>query len=127
MASAHARRAAAVLRDRTRANRAATRERRAALIAAHRIRKGARSLATHVIAAGFTADTVSGAVNALRNQARKTGILGAPARIRRTFIGRARLVVIVKRYTRAQVAQLAENWKPRKPEYKAVRAALLAA
>ncbi|WP_108934578.1 hypothetical protein [Streptomyces ardesiacus] len=123
MASVAARR---VLRDRARANRAASRERRAALIAAHRIRKAARSLTTHVIAAGFTADVVTGAVNALRNQARKTGILGVAARIRRSFTGRHRLVHIVKRYTRAQVAQLAENWKPRKAEYKTVRAALIA-
>ncbi|AKN68704.1 hypothetical protein QR97_01790 [Streptomyces sp. PBH53] len=127
MASAKTRRAAAVLRDRARTNRAATRERRAALIAAHRIRKAPRSLVTHLIATGADRETVQGAANSLRRQARKTGITGRAVRLRRTQFGESRFPVVAKRYTRAEVAQIAADWKPRKPEYKALRPLLLAA
>ncbi|MGW3628032.1 hypothetical protein [Streptomyces sp. NPDC000880] len=127
MASVTARRAAAVLRDRARATRSAARERRAVAIAAHRIRTGPRSLTTHVIATGTDRDNVSGAVAALRTQAKKAGIRGRAARIRRTFDGHARRVRTVYRYTAAQVAEIVANYKPRKPEYKAIRAALAAA
>ena len=127
MASANARRAAAVLRNRARANRAASAERRAAAHAARRVRSGARSLVTHVIATGADAATVKGVVKALRTAAKNAGVKGRRARIRRSFDGARNVVKTVYRYTREQVAQIAEHYKPRKAEYKAVRAALLAA
>ncbi|OEJ21044.1 hypothetical protein [Streptomyces subrutilus] len=127
MASVAARTALSVLRDRIRANRAAAREQRAAAIAARRIRTGPRSLTTHVIATGAAPDVIQGATNALRTQAKKAGIQGRAARIRRTFGGRMRHAVTVYRYTAEQVAAIVANYKPRKAEYKAIRAALLAA
>ncbi|MFJ2745258.1 hypothetical protein ACIO3O_37000 [Streptomyces sp. NPDC087440] len=127
MASANSRRAAATLRTRRRAHQVAARARRAPLTAARRVRTAPRSLTTHVIATGVAPSAVPGAVAALRTQAKKAGIQGRAARIRRTFSGRARHAVTVYRYTRAQVAEIVAGYKPRKPEYKAVRAALLAA
>ncbi|MCX4677667.1 hypothetical protein OG413_20560 [Streptomyces sp. NBC_01433] len=127
MASADSRRAAALLRNRTRINRAESRARRAAATAARRIRTGPRSLATHIIATGAPLAVVAGAADALRTQARKAGIRGRAARIRRTLKGRARRVVTVYRYTAEQVARIAANYKPRKAEYKAIRLALVAA
>ncbi|WP_371605014.1 hypothetical protein OG345_42105 (plasmid) [Streptomyces sp. NBC_01220] len=130
MASANARRAAAVLRDRTRTNRAATAARRSIATAARRVRTGSRSLATHVIATGADAATVKGVVKALQTAAkaaRANGLKGKRARIRRSFTGAGHTVKTVYRYTREQVAQIAAQYKPRKAEYKAVRAALLAA
>ncbi|WP_031102403.1 hypothetical protein [Streptomyces sp. NRRL S-146] len=124
--SANSRRAAAVIRNRARANRAEARARRAAATAARRVRTGPRSLATHVIATGAPLDVVAGATDALRTQARKAGIRGRAARIRRTLNGRARSAVTVYRYTAEQVAQIVANYKPRKAEYKAIRAALAA-
>ncbi|QFG13321.1 hypothetical protein SEA_GILGAMESH_129 [Streptomyces phage Gilgamesh] len=126
MATATARR---VLRDRTRANRTAAAERRTVARAARRIRTGARSLATHVIATGADAATVKGIVKALQTTAktaRANGLKGKRARIRRSFAGARRVVKTVYRYTREQVAQIAAQYKPRKAEYKTVRAALLA-
>jgi hypothetical protein len=127
MASVSARRAAAVLRSRARANRAATSERRSAAQAARRVRTGPRSLVTHVLALGVDRDTVKGASNALRKVAKEIGIRGRRARIRRTFDGVKNRVGNVYRYTRSQVAAIAAAYKPRKAEYKAVRAALIAA
>ncbi|MEU1313334.1 hypothetical protein ABZ419_31185 [Streptomyces cinnamoneus] len=125
--SANSRRTDALLRDRTRTNRAESRARRAAVTAARRVRTGPRSLATHIIATGASLDVVAGAADALRTQARKAGIRGRAARIRRTLNGRARCVVTVYRYTVEQVAQIVANYKPRKAEYKAIRAVLAAA
>ncbi|MEU5978493.1 hypothetical protein [Streptomyces sp. NPDC047315] len=127
MASARSRRAAEVLRDRTRAHRAAAATRRAVARAARRIHTGARSLVTHILATGATRETVTGAANALRAVAKKAGIKGRSARIRRTFTGFPNRTVTVFRYTREQVARIAEQYKPRKAEYKVVRAALIAA
>lgn len=129
MASASSRRAAALVRNRARAraNREAARARRAAATAARRIRTGPRSLVTHIIATGAPLDAVEGAADALRTQARKAGIRGRAARIRRTLNGRARRVVTVYRYTAEQVAQIVADYKPRKAEYKAIRTALAAA
>ncbi|MBT2396292.1 hypothetical protein [Streptomyces sp. ISL-100] len=124
--SANSRRSAALLRDRARTNRAEARARRAASTAARRVRTGPRSLVTHIIATGAPLTAVSGAADALRTQARKAGIKGRAARIRRTLHGRARQVVTVYRYTAEQVAQIVANYKPRKAEYKAIRAALAA-
>ncbi|MFF4057654.1 hypothetical protein ACFYZ0_18095 [Streptomyces sp. NPDC001708] len=124
MASVAARR---VLRDRVRANRAASAQRRTVAQAARRVRTGARSLVTHIIATGADRKTVEGVADALRTVAKKKGIKGRRARIRRSFNGARNIVKTVYRYTRAQVAQIAAQYKPRKPEYKAVRAALIAA
>ncbi|MFG2408827.1 hypothetical protein ACGFR8_31675 [Streptomyces brevispora] len=128
MASANARRAAAILRDRIRTNRAASAKRRSIAQAARRVRTGARSLATHIIATGTHTDTAIKAVSAgLRTAAKNAGIKGRRARIRRSLTGTRNIVKTVFRYTRTEVAQLAAAYKPRKAEYKAVRAALLAA
>ncbi|GBQ04369.1 hypothetical protein SSP531S_58630 [Streptomyces spongiicola] len=124
MASVAARR---VLRDRVRANRAASAERRAVARAARRVRTTARSLATHIIATGADATTVKGVASALRTAAKKAGIKGTRTRTRRTVDGFRGRAVTAYRYTRAQVAQIAAAYKPRKAEYKAIRAALLAA
>ncbi|GAA5070560.1 hypothetical protein [Streptomyces similanensis] len=129
MTSARTRRAD-LLRTRARANRAASAERRATARAARRVRAGARSLTTHVIALGVSRETVKGVAKALQGVAKKersNGLKGKRARIRRTARGFKRHAVTVYRYTRAQVAQIAAQYKPRKPEYKAVRAALIAA
>ncbi|MEU8911734.1 hypothetical protein [Streptomyces nigrescens] len=127
MASANSRRAAAIIRNRARANREAARARRAAATAARRVRTGPRSLVTHIIATGAPLDSVEGAADALRSRARKEGIRGRAVRIRRTFNGHARRTLTVYRYTAEQVAEIVANYKPRKAEYKAIRAALVAA
>ncbi|MFI1012596.1 hypothetical protein [Streptomyces sp. NPDC020965] len=127
MASANSRRAAAVIRNRARAYRAHRAETRARATAARRVRTAPRSLTTHIIATGAPLTVVAGAADALRTQARRAGVRGRAARIRRTFQGRARRTVTVYRYTAAQVAQIAANYKPRKAEYKAIRSALIAA
>ena len=124
MASVAARR---VLRDRVRANRATSAQRRTGAQAARRVRTGARSLVTHIIATGADRKTVEGVADALRTIAKKKGVKGRRARIRRSFNGARNIVKTVYRYTRAQVAQIAAQYKPRKAEYKAVRAALIAA
>ncbi|WP_180989937.1 hypothetical protein [Streptomyces cahuitamycinicus] len=127
MASVTARRA---LRDRIRANRAASAERRTIAKAARRVRTGPRSLATHIIATGADAATVKGVAKALQGvakTARTNGLKGKRARIRRSFNGARNVVKTVYRYTREQIAQIAAAYKPRKAEYKAVRAALIAA
>ncbi|MFK0279475.1 hypothetical protein ACIQVL_03240 [Streptomyces sp. NPDC090499] len=116
-----------VLRDRVRANRTASAARREVARAARRVRTTARSLATHVIATGADRETVKGVVKALRTAAKNAGIKGRRARIRRTAQGFKRHAVTAYRYTRAQVAQIAAAYKPRKAEYKTVRAALIAA
>ncbi|QOV40225.1 hypothetical protein IM697_18560 [Streptomyces ferrugineus] len=126
MASARTRRAVE-LRNRVRANRAASAARREVARAARRVRTTARSLATHVIATGADRETVKGVVKALRTAAKNAGIKGRRARIRRTAQGFKKHAVTAYRYTRAQVAQIAAAYKPRKAEYKAVRAALIAA
>ncbi|WP_411147442.1 hypothetical protein [Streptomyces sp. A30] len=127
MASVAARR---VLRDRVRANRAASAQRRTVAQAARRVRTGVRSLVTHVIATGADTPTVKGVVKALQGVAKKArtnGLKGKRARIRRSFDGARNVVKTVYRYSREQVAQIAAQYKPRKAEYKAVRAALIAA
>jgi hypothetical protein len=124
MASVKARRE---LRNRTRAHRAAASARRNTLRTARRVRTGARSLTTHALATGADTATAKGIANALRTAAKNAGIKGRRARIRRTIDGVKNRTVTVYRYTRAQVAQIAAAYKPRKAEYKAVRAALLAA
>ncbi|MFB6700251.1 hypothetical protein [Streptomyces rubiginosohelvolus] len=129
MASATARRAAAVLRDRIRTHRTAQAARRTAAQAARRVRTGPRALATHLIAAAPDADaaTLKAVSAGLRTAAKNQGVKGRRARIRRSLTGPRRIVKTVYRYTRDEVARLAAAYKPRKAEYKAVRAALLAA
>lgn len=129
MASARTRRITE-LRNRTRANRAAASERRTRAKAARRVRTGARSLTTHALATGADRETVKGIAKALQDVAKKAranGLKGKRARIRRSFNGARNVVKTVYRYTREQVAKIAAQYKPRKAEYKAVRAALLAA
>ncbi|MFM9698858.1 hypothetical protein [Streptomyces europaeiscabiei] len=55
--------------------------------AARRVRTGARSLATHIIATGADRETVKGVVKALRTAAKRAGVKGRRARIRRSFEG----------------------------------------
>lgn len=118
------------LRNRVRDNRAASRARRATARAARAVRVSARSITTHVIATGADTATVKGVVKALQGvakTARANGLKGKRVRIRRTAQGFKRHAVTAYRYTRAQVAQIAAAYKPRKAEYKAIRAALIAA
>ncbi|MGX1907690.1 hypothetical protein ACWIID_02320 [Streptomyces phaeochromogenes] len=127
MASAQARRNAAKIRDLVRAHRTARAEALTATRAARRVATGARSLATHVLATGANRETVKGIVKALRTAAKKAGVKGRRARIRRSFENVRKQIKTVFRYTREQVAQIAAKYAPRKDEYKVVRAALLAA
>ncbi|NML55098.1 hypothetical protein HHL19_35785 [Streptomyces sp. R302] len=115
------------LRNRTRAHRAAARARRATLIAAHRVRTGARSLTTHVLAVGLPSEDAKSMVDTLRKHAKKNAIKGRRARSRRTSDGFLRKATTVYRYTREQVAAIVATYKPRKPAFKAARAALAAA
>lgn len=126
MASARSRRATATLRTRTRENRAAS-ARRATARAAVKVRTTARSLATHVIATGADHGNIKGAAQALSKVAKKLGIKGHRIRIRRSIDGFRARATTGYRYTRAQVAAIAAAYKPRKPEYKVIRAALIAA
>jgi hypothetical protein len=127
----HSRTARRIIRERAAAARAARTVRRRTAEAARRIAIGARSLTTHVVATGASSETAKGVVRALQDVARtartKHLFKGKRARIRRTTTGFRRHAVTVWRYTRDQVARIAEQYKPRKAEYKAVRAALLAA
>lgn len=87
-----------------------------------------RSIATHVIAAGVDKDAVAGVVNGLRSVAKRLHV--EPVKVCRTHrtvadgYGRMRRV---QHFTAAQVRVLAANYSPRKPEFKAARAFLLAA
>ncbi|MFB6629948.1 hypothetical protein ACFCWY_08640 [Streptomyces sp. NPDC056362] len=148
MASARTRRATATLRTRTRENRAATRSRRATARTVAEVRATAQplpirsrratartavkvrttwSLATHVIATGTATENIRGAARALNTVAKKLGIKGRRIRIRRSVDGFRARATTGYRYTRAQVAAIADAYKPRKAEYKVIRAALLAA
>ncbi|MFF7838840.1 hypothetical protein ACFZC6_08495 [Streptomyces ossamyceticus] len=121
MASVTARR---VLRDRVRANRAASAERRTVAKAARRVRTVARSLFTHAAATGATRETAKAVAAALAKAVDRAGVKGHRYRTRRTAKGFLRHARTAYRYTRAQIAAA---YKPRKAEYKAVRAALIAA
>ncbi|WP_328491232.1 hypothetical protein [Streptomyces zaomyceticus] len=117
----------AALRTRTRENQTAARARRSIARAAVKVRTTARSLATHVIATGAAAEDIKGAAQALSKVAKKLGIKGRRIRIRRAVDGFRARATTGYRYTRAQVAAIADAYKPRKAEYKVIRAALVAA
>ncbi|MGW7001355.1 hypothetical protein ACWGCW_00660 [Streptomyces sp. NPDC054933] len=104
---------------RTRTARAALRQRSAQTRAAARIHRGPASLTTHGIAAGLTPREARTVAGALRNAATRLGITGTPARVHA-----ARRMRDCRRYTTAQVALLAVNYRPRKPAYKAAVARL---
>ena len=104
--------------------RRTVRARRAASALKASLRRG-RSLATHAIAAGADADSVSGVVAGLRKAAAKLGM--APVRTvrtHRTTSGKESRTRRVGHWTSAQVALLAQAYKPRKAEYKLVAAVL---
>jgi hypothetical protein len=101
------------LRNRTRTQRAASRINR----------RGAASLTTHCLAAGLTPKEARTVASSLRKAATKLGIDGIAARTHAA--GRMR---DSRRYTRAEVAQAAVVYRPRKAAYKdaAARLALAA-
>jgi hypothetical protein len=80
------------------------------------------------VAAGVAKDTAGGIANGLRSVAKRLGLApAATARTRRTVAGgRARRTHTVTRWTLAQVARLVAAYRPRKPEYKAAAARLVA-
>ena len=107
------RQARRTIRTRTRTHRAASRINR----------RGNGSLTTHCIAAGLTPKEARTVASSLRKNANKLGITGTPARTHAA--GRMR---DSRRYTRAEVAQAAVVYRPRKAAYKdaAARLALAA-
>lgn len=113
-----------LLRERTRANQAAARARRAPARAARRITSAPRTLRTHLIAAGVPQTVQDGVLNAARTTARRIGVPATVSR-RRIKTGGRRLVVTVKRFTAAQVELIMQAYAPRKAEYKTARALVL--
>jgi hypothetical protein len=111
------RKAAAVLRDRTRATRLAA-----------SCRRRPRSLATVAIAAGVDRETATGVANGLRSAAKRCNLTPAEtARTRRTVAGgRARRTHSVGHWTLGQVCALTAAYRPSKPQYVAA-VALIAA
>ncbi|MFB7383656.1 hypothetical protein ACFC6U_39695 [Kitasatospora purpeofusca] len=86
-----------------------------------------RSLATYTLAAcGMNRRTAEGCANSLRTVAKKLEIVGIPGITTRTIEGPAEGERPTTRYTKADVHKIATAYKPRKPEYRAARAALLA-
>jgi hypothetical protein len=100
----------AVIRQRTRTQRAASRIER----------RGNGTLASHCIAQGLAPKQARLVAGTLRKKAAELGIAGQAARI---HAGR-RMRNDCRRYTPAQVAQIAMVYKPRKPAYKLVAARL---
>ena len=98
--------AAALLRDRRRANRP-------------------HSLASHAIARGETPETARSIAGALRTVARRIGLTGQTSRTRRTVDGRGRLRTVT-RYTNAQFRAALAAYRPRKADNADARARLLA-
>lgn len=85
-------------------------------------RHGSGTLATYGIAAGLDTAGAHSVAGSLRNAARKLGIEGTAGTTFRK--GRRREC---RRYSVAQVAQIAAKYAPRKAEYKTARQYLLAA
>ncbi|MET7731240.1 hypothetical protein ABZT02_07710 [Streptomyces sp. NPDC005402] len=108
--------------------RAELRRRTAAGRLASSCHRRPRSLATVAVAAGVAKDTAAGVANGLRSVAKRLALApAATARTRRTVAGgRARRTHTVTRWTLAQVARMVEAYRPRKPEYKAAAARLVA-
>jgi hypothetical protein len=107
--SASSRKAARLLGDRRRTQRAAAR------IA----RRGTASLATHVIAQGLGPKAAASVAGTLRKKARELGLVGTTARVHA-----GRRMRATTRYTPAQVALAAAIYKPRVPAYKLAAAQL---
>ncbi|MEV7123974.1 hypothetical protein [Kitasatospora griseola] len=85
-----------------------------------------RSLATYTLAASsMDRRAAEGCANSMRTVVKALGIEGVRGTTTRTIEGPAKEQPTT-RYTRAQVHQIATKYAPRKPEYKAIRAALLA-
>ncbi|MFJ9167353.1 hypothetical protein ACIRPK_36710 [Kitasatospora sp. NPDC101801] len=85
-----------------------------------------RSLATYTLAASdMDRRTAEGCANSMRTVVKALGIEGIRGTTTRSIEGPAQEQPTT-RYTPAQVRQIAERYAPRKPEYKATRARLLA-
>ncbi|RPE39792.1 hypothetical protein EDD90_2810 [Streptomyces sp. Ag109_O5-1] len=96
--------------------RRALRERTAANRLVSSLRRGrARSIATHVIAAGIPAETAKGVAGGLRSVAKRLGV--KPVRVVRVHRNADHQGKVRHQYTAAQVAVLRANYKPRKAEY----------
>ncbi|MEV7177879.1 hypothetical protein [Kitasatospora sp. NPDC093679] len=86
-----------------------------------------RSLATYALATGADRETAGGVADALRSVAKRLKVEPEVREVtRRTLAGgRAPEMRPVSRYSRAQVRQIAEAYRPRKAEYKEIQAGLL--
>ncbi|MFJ1757565.1 hypothetical protein [Kitasatospora sp. NPDC088134] len=128
--NASARKARAEIRTRARKTRAEARDRRPVNTAklAKSCETRARSLTTHVLAAGVASEAVGGVVSALRTVAKRTNTKPSEkARTRRTRDGWGRTVRTSRRYSQAKVRELLTAYKPRKAEYREARELMLAA
>lgn len=103
--------AARVLRDRVRTNRAASRL----------SRKGSGTLATYVMATGLGIADARSMASTLRKNAAKLEIPG-----QRSVSHVKGRTVESTRYTRSEVVAIVTQYRPRKAEFKAARATLLA-
>lgn len=88
-----------------------------------------RSLATHLAFAGVEdAEVIKGTAAGLRSAAKRTGVKPVKvARTHRTADGRSPRLRKVNHYTPAQIARIADAYKPRKAEYKAALVLLVLA
>ncbi|NUP24128.1 MAG: hypothetical protein HOZ81_50350 [Streptomyces sp.] len=107
--NASSRKAAQLLRDRTRTQRAAQR--------IHR--NGTASLATHVIAQGLGPKAAASVAGTLRKKTRELGLTGTTARVHA-----GRRMRTTTRFTPRQVALAAALYRPRIAAYKTVAARL---
>ncbi|MYU24611.1 hypothetical protein [Streptomyces sp. SID8352] len=82
-------------------------------------RRGTGTLASHVMAQGLAPREARSVAGTLRKVAAKLGVIGRAAR---THAGRH--MRDCRRFTAAQVAVIAANYKARKPAYKLVAARL---
>jgi hypothetical protein len=91
-------------------------------------RRRPHSIATHLIAAGVDRDTAAGAASGMRSVAKRIGITPAETgRTHRTVHGgRSHATHNVHRYTAEQVVTIASAYSPRKAEFKAAVAAVIA-
>ncbi|MFI7329343.1 hypothetical protein ACIBQ3_32490 [Streptomyces rubiginosohelvolus] len=103
-----------------RTRRATLKARQTANRAAARIRRnGVGTLAAHAMAQGLSHRDATSVASTLRKVAAKLGILGTAGR---AHAGRHMRNCL--RFTRAQVAVIAANYKARKPAYRLVAAKL---
>jgi hypothetical protein len=101
----------------SRTARRTIRERAAANRLPNSIRRGrARSITTHVIAAGVPAETAKGVADGLRAVAKRLGI--KPVRVVNNRRNDRHPSKVRHHYTAAQVAQMRAAYRPRKAEYK---------